>query len=477
LAWRGRTFLVGQLRDDISDDLARLRDDISGDLARLREAMNAALQQEQEALLGYIRLQQEQILSRAQTILRHASLQEQRWVELVRSMQERLLATEARTQRMVDEALRRITAYAGENITECYLRGGIPLLVNSANFGLPAALIAGIPWEPENLDILLSFLRPDSVVLDVGANVGYFSILLGRRLAEGGQVHAIEPHPDLTVILRRNVLINSLEKRVTVHCTAASDACGQVEIFYPDEHLGGGSIHVKSDELGRTIIAPAVRLDDLLPAGFRAGIVKIDVELHELAVLKGMRQIISRSPEAVFLFEKLSAQSQDDDAIQLLLREGGYQLYGVGAFAELIALGEEAFGNWSGYVVAGNAGVIAERRRARFSLYPQQLHGRFEMRDGRALYRAREGQVLFSGPNWPLAPGPWRFRLQGDLRGALTLRLTDEGAFLLGEHDLSDLRREGTLQVPRSVDHFEAVGVAGSVVELALDRIDFLRLA
>lgn len=453
LAWRARTFLIGPLRDDVQrnrDDVQRNRDDMARVVLEVRGTIGA--------------------------IQRYAGPLEQRMSEQIRATQDQLLVTNARTQRLLEEVLRRITGYAGDNITQCYLPGGIPLLVNSADSGVPARLIAGIPWEPENLDVLLSFLRPDSIVLDVGANVGYFSVLLGRRLAAGGHVHAIEPHPDLVTILHRNLLINSLEGSVTVHCAAASDAAGPVELFYGDGHLGSGSIHRKADGPGRTITAHAERLDDLLPDDLQIDIVKLDVEMHELAVLKGMQQILARSPRAIILFEKLSAESRDDDAIQALLRASGWQLYGVGGFAELIALGDRAYKDWSGYVVAGNAETVAERRRARFSLYPQQLRGNFEMREGRAWYRARQGEVMFSGPGWPLARGTWRFRLHGELRGALTLRLSDEGTFLLSEHDLSDLRREGAVQVPWNADHLEAVGIASSPVELALDRIEFIRV-
>jgi FkbM family methyltransferase len=141
-------------------------------------------------------------------------------------------------------------------------------------------------YEPPTSAVLKALLRPGDVFVDVGANVGYFSLLAARRVGPTGQVVAFEPVALTRGQLAENVQLNRLGS-VTVRGEALSDQAGEVEFFVgPTDHRGTSSLRPLAASSER-IRVRTVRLDDLeLPGPVR--VVKIDVEGAELLALRGM---------------------------------------------------------------------------------------------------------------------------------------------------------------------------------------------
>src|SRR5215471_13901147 len=75
-----------------------------------------------------------------------------------------------------------MSSYLGNDIAITYLNDETPIYVNANDFGGPANLISGGRYEEENLNLLLSFVRDDTVFLDVGANLGFYSLQIARRI-------------------------------------------------------------------------------------------------------------------------------------------------------------------------------------------------------------------------------------------------------------------------------------------------------
>ncbi len=129
------------------------------------------------------------------------------------------------------------------------------------------------------------------VVLDVGANMGYYSLLAAAR-TNVAKVVCFEPNPMVTPILRYNVQANSaLAGKVTIVEAAAGDADGMVPFHRnrAEHNFGLGSLRPRTDD-GVTVDVPMVRLDRHLPSMSLQSVdlVKIDVEGAELAVLTGL---------------------------------------------------------------------------------------------------------------------------------------------------------------------------------------------
>lgn len=149
------------------------------------------------------------------------------------------------------------------------------------------------------MGLVQHLLRPGDRFVDVGANIGYYSLLAAALVGPGGAVEAFEPGRPALDRLRENIALNRLFN-VRVHALALSDATGTVRF------LGGrdteNRIAAAADASAPGQNVPAARLDDLL-AGHTCALGKIDVEGAELRVLQGAEAMLSRANPPVWILE------------------------------------------------------------------------------------------------------------------------------------------------------------------------------
>ena len=162
-------------------------------------------------------------------------------------------------------------------------------------------------WERTERKLFCSRIRPGSVVLDVGANIGLYTLLAAKR---GGQVFAIEPDPDNAAMLRHHLQLNGLMERVNIMQFAASDRQRRVGLQRNPGNCGGTQVIVGSEVEARTIDSLGLPPIDVC---------KIDVEGHEEPALRGMAATLNRSPGLSLLIE-CNNQLADREAVLSLLR-------------------------------------------------------------------------------------------------------------------------------------------------------------
>lgn len=151
--------------------------------------------------------------------------------------------------------------------------------------------------EWEEIQFCLRYLRPGDHFVDVGANVGVFSTLIGTRIP-GVRITALEPYPPVRADLVDNLALNGLN--VTVVGSAVSDAEGEATF----EILGRDVLNrlaPAGSNGGSGITVPVTTLDTLV-GDDPPSLVKIDVEGAELSVMKGAKGLLS-GPGPVLLFE------------------------------------------------------------------------------------------------------------------------------------------------------------------------------
>lgn len=186
-------------------------------------------------------------------------------------------------------------------------------------------------FEQHTTHLLLALLQPGDTVIDVGANVGYFTLLAGRAVGTSGKVHAFEPVPATRADLDRNVELNRLAQ-VIVHEEALSDATGEATIYLgPESKTGIAALRPFDEQAGRLTIRTA-RFDELVPDAHPVRIVKIDVEGAELRVLEGMRECLGRHhPDLIVEIcdEYLREMNTSAEAVCELLDGHGYRMYGM----------------------------------------------------------------------------------------------------------------------------------------------------
>jgi len=149
-------------------------------------------------------------------------------------------------------------------------------------------------YEKENIEFLLRLLGrlKAPVVLDIGANIGNHALAFATRAAA---VHAFEPIPRIHALLAANVAANQLTN-VHVHNLALSDTAGTATIhMVQDGNLGASSFDQRSSSTEAVTVQKETGDALLARLGVtRVDLVKIDVEAHEVYVLRGLRQTLQR---------------------------------------------------------------------------------------------------------------------------------------------------------------------------------------
>jgi FkbM family methyltransferase len=145
-------------------------------------------------------------------------------------------------------------------------------------------------FEPYVGDVLKAHLRPGSTFWDIGGNLGYFTCLGAKLVGPQGRVVAFEPNPTNVAMIRASLAVNG-STNATVHQLAVSDGCA--ELPFVTVGTNGGVVTPQSGSQPNLTVR-SVDLDTFLPADCHVDFIKIDVEAHEPAALKGMQKIIRR---------------------------------------------------------------------------------------------------------------------------------------------------------------------------------------
>jgi FkbM family methyltransferase len=148
--------------------------------------------------------------------------------------------------------------------------------------------------EPSVQRTLRAIIEPGDVFFDVGANVGFFTILGARLVGESGSVVAFEPEPENLAALRDNVNLNAFSNVVVVE-SAVSSSSGTAQLHVL--HRATARLLPAGDEVerkGSRVVTTSI--DDFLAEHpeLEPDVVKIDVEGHEAEVIRGMRETLAR---------------------------------------------------------------------------------------------------------------------------------------------------------------------------------------
>ena len=154
-------------------------------------------------------------------------------------------------------------------------------------------------WDEMNF--LLRFLRPSDGFIDIGANVGFYTVLASTVVTEGPLL-AFEANPRNVAVLREQVELNHLAN-AEIFCNALGSSTG--ELSFCDSGRETGSVQSGNDPQAKSFTVPCSRLDDSL--GHRTlpacVVVKMDVEGFEASVLAGATATMEKGGVSVWLFE------------------------------------------------------------------------------------------------------------------------------------------------------------------------------
>ena len=386
-------------------------------------------------------------------------------------------------------------SYLGDGIALTHLPDETPIFINSNDYGSPMNFLSGGRYEEDNISLLLSFVDDATVFVDVGANLGFFSLRVAQRVREGsGKVLAFEPQPRMLELLRRTLHLNGLSQCVQSYPFALSDRAGTALFEIPVGHKGAGHIpsaltarwQSRLDEPTEGHEIELCVFDTVVPGDFQCDLVKIDVEGHELEVLQGMQGVLARSPRVGVLFEKMIRNYGNERALWRFFEPLGMRLYAVGGEATLLPFSSvEALIAWDGGNVfaSRDASLMDNRRRRRFHITPRQLRiagaAHWPDRSDRSSPVVIEGrETLAFGPYWSLARGRWRLTLVGDCDQAIDAIIKDRvGLLEVARLRLAPGQRQAEFQCDHDLVQFECVlhAIDMQPTQLKLVRLDFER--
>jgi FkbM family methyltransferase len=183
-------------------------------------------------------------------------------------------------------------------------------------------------WEKHFAELFGYLVRPGDRCVDVGANVGVHTIRLARLVGRDGEVIALEPDPEVVQRTRRNISLNGLAN-VRVIGAAASEQPGEMRLFRPnpsDTNRARASLTHHRYLTGATATVPVVTIDGLCD-GAPVALIKIDVEGHEAAVVRGAASTIARhAPSIVFEYDPALLPGPGQSPFGWLA-ERGYRLF------------------------------------------------------------------------------------------------------------------------------------------------------
>lgn len=150
-------------------------------------------------------------------------------------------------------------------------------------------------FEKEERELFCESITPGCTVLDVGANIGFYTLLAAKR---GARVFAIEADPLNAAMLRRHIEINGFDKTVQVFELAVTDCIKEVPLYRHAYNMGQSNI-IENGEQSGTILAKTIDSLNLPPID----ICKMDIEGSEFWALQGMEQTLARSPHIKLMVE------------------------------------------------------------------------------------------------------------------------------------------------------------------------------
>jgi len=195
-------------------------------------------------------------------------------------------------------------------------------------------------WEPAITAYLTQALAPGDIVIDIGANVGYDTLLASHLVGPTGRVHAIEASPHVFELLTRNLALNETAN-VTPYLAAVCCSVRDVPVFLHDCWNLGGSTIVPAVAQRRAVTleatVPGRPLAAIVPESdiVAARLIKIDVEGAEWPVIQGFADLLPHLSCYTELLIEVSAEGLSDHAIGIpefmeLFANAGFSPYVIG---------------------------------------------------------------------------------------------------------------------------------------------------
>jgi FkbM family methyltransferase len=190
----------------------------------------------------------------------------------------------------------------GERIAKTHR--GLKIVVDTASRDIAPHIIREGRWEHWVEAVLRRLLHRGQTVAEVGANLGYHTLVMAEQIGPAGKLYSFEANPRLCRLLRRTIAINGLAALVELREAAATDEAGAYTLDFNPKMHGGG--HLTVGGLGpddQRVAVKGVTLDEELAQVPSLDMLRMDAEGAEVRVLRGAWALIDRSPTLIVVTE------------------------------------------------------------------------------------------------------------------------------------------------------------------------------
>jgi FkbM family methyltransferase len=212
------------------------------------------------------------------------------------------------------------SVYLGDSEAMCICLGRYKMFVDTRDFGFaPHMLLDGF-WEFWITQFIYRTVKPDMITMDVGANFGYYTVLMADLVGPNGKCLAVEPNPYVAEKLARTLAVNGFQSRAPLTRAALFDSERDDLLFFmPSNEPKNGRIVSEAFTSGDGVTAhvTGTTLDTLSENLPKLDFIKIDAEGGEAGIVSGMKNTLQRLRPTILL-EYNSARPDVDHMLDVL---------------------------------------------------------------------------------------------------------------------------------------------------------------
>lgn len=206
----------------------------------------------------------------------------------------------------------------------CFEQEGVRFNVYSDDLGVTPAFFFDGSFESQEIQVFKSLVRPGMNIVDIGANIGIYTLIAAKLIEGKGTVYAFEPEPENFSLLKENIELNSFQN-IEPFQYAISNSNSKIKLYLNKQNRGDHRII--NPEMGKNyILVDSYTLDSFI-GDKRIDIIKMDIQGAEPLAVQGMKRIIDKN-EYIIIFSEFSPFGLKDagfipaDYIEFFIRRG-----------------------------------------------------------------------------------------------------------------------------------------------------------
>ncbi|HEX8143164.1 MAG TPA: FkbM family methyltransferase [Pyrinomonadaceae bacterium] len=208
------------------------------------------------------------------------------------------------------------TLYLGDKTALCRVLGKYIMFVDTEDIGITPHLCFNGYWESWITMALAQAVKPGWRAIDIGANHGYYTLIMADAVGADGAVLAVEPNPRLAELLKRNIDVNGFPRSTRLLSKAISDeSASRVTFVIPEGNRSmNGTLCGAGAPGDKVFEVETTTLDEAVKDWPRVDFIKIDAEGAEEGIWRGMQRTLEQNPAITIIMEVNALKYRDPRA-------------------------------------------------------------------------------------------------------------------------------------------------------------------